>query len=56
MFRLKILWQCMKNYDHIDYTDKLQGRGYAMTQCIGYMLAVAVKKSMLNQKAVKGKL
>jgi neutral ceramidase len=45
---------CCGNVNHIDYADKLQGRGYAMTQRIGYMLAVAAKKSMVNHTAVKG--
>ncbi len=45
---------CCGNVNHIDYTDKLQGRGYQMTQRIGHMLAVSAIEAMKNDKAVGG--
>jgi hypothetical protein len=32
---------CCGDVNHLDYRDPLQGRGYQMTQRVGYMLAVA---------------
>jgi hypothetical protein len=41
---------CCGDVNHIDYSDPLQGRGYSMTQRVGYMLAVdafeAIKKDV----------
>ena len=34
------------NVNHIDYSDPIQGRGYQMTQRIGYMLAAAAYESL----------
>jgi len=45
---------CCGNINHIDYTDKLHGRGYMMTQRIGYMLAVAAQVAMSGQQSVEG--
>ncbi len=45
---------CCGNVNHIDYTDKTQGRGYQMTQRIGYMLAVDAHEAMKKQVKVIG--
>lgn len=45
---------CCGNVNHIDYTDPIQGRGYKMTQRIGYMLAVAATEAMRGSVAVVG--
>jgi hypothetical protein len=45
---------CCGNINHIDYTDPLQGRGYQMTQRVGYMLAAAVQEALAAPSAIKG--
>ena len=45
---------CCGNVNHVDYSDTTQGRGYQMTQRIGYMLAVAVQEAMKNKAPVEG--
>ena len=45
---------CCGNINHIDYTDSIQGRGYMMTQRVGYMLAVAAQQAMQNHTAIHG--
>ena len=45
---------CCGNVNHIDYADETQGRGYQMTQRIGYMLAAAVFEAMKAREAVQG--
>ena len=45
---------CCGNVNHIDYSDALQGRGYMMTQRIGYMLAAAATEAIHSQTAVRG--
>lgn len=45
---------CCGNVNHLDYRDKTQGRGYQMTQRVGYMLAVAAAEAMKEQVAVSG--
>jgi hypothetical protein len=37
---------CCGNVNHIDYRDPLQGRGYGMTQRVGYVLAAAVGQAI----------
>lgn len=45
---------CCGNVNHIDYSDPLQGRGYQMTQRVGYMLAAAVQEALAKSVAIKG--
>lgn len=45
---------CCGNVNHIDYTDRLQGRGYQMTQRIGYLLAVAAEEALASREPVRG--
>jgi hypothetical protein len=45
---------CCGNINHIDYRDPTQGRGFQMTQRIGYMLAVDCLEAMKTQTAVEG--
>ena len=45
---------CCGNVNHIDYRDPLQGRGYQMTQRIGYMLAVAAFRTLGGATPVRG--
>jgi neutral ceramidase len=45
---------CCGNVNHIDYADRLQGRGYQMTQRIGYMLAAAAHEALASREAVRG--
>lgn len=45
---------CCGNVNHIDYSDPLQGRGYQMTQRIGYMLGVAANEALNTAVAVNG--
>jgi len=42
------------NVNHVDYTDLSQGRGYQMTQRIGYMLAIAAQQAIAAQRPVSG--
>ena len=42
------------NVNHIDYSDLTQGRGYQMTQRVGYMLAVAADEAMRSAVEVQG--
>ena len=42
------------NVNHIDYRDPIQGRGYQMTQRVGYMLAVASYESLAAAVEIKG--
>jgi hypothetical protein len=37
---------CCGDVNHVDYRDPLQGRGYAMAQRVGYMLAVAAHEAI----------
>ena len=43
---------CCGNINHIDYSDKTQGRGYQMAQRVGYMLAVAAYEAIRSQTSV----
>jgi neutral ceramidase len=45
---------CCGNVNHLDYRDKVQGRGYQMTQRVGYMLAAAAAQAIKGQTKVKG--
>jgi len=45
---------CCGNVNHLDYADPLQGRGYQMTQRVGYMLAAAVQEALVQSLAIKG--
>lgn len=45
---------CCGNVNHIDYTDPLQGRGYQMTQRVGYMLAADVKEALAQPVEIQG--
>ncbi len=45
---------CCGDVNHIDYRDPLQGRGYGMTQRIGYLLAVAATEAMQRAVPVRG--
>ena len=45
---------CCGNVNHIDYTDKTQGRGYAMTQRVGYLLGVAAAEARARATPVGG--
>jgi neutral ceramidase len=45
---------CCGNVNHIDYTDRLQGRGYQMTQRIGFMLATAAHEALGSREGVRG--
>lgn len=45
---------CAGNVNHIDYSDILQGRGYQMTQRVGYMLAAAVQEALARSVAIRG--
>jgi len=42
------------NVNHLDYADPLQGRGYQMTQRVGYMLAAAAVQAIRSAAAVGG--
>lgn len=42
------------NVNHIDYSDPRQGRGYQMTQRIGYLLAVAAYRAIRLGRPVEG--
>ncbi len=43
---------CCGDVNHLDYRDPLQGRGYQMTQRVGYMLAAAAAEAGRNAKTV----
>ncbi len=45
---------CCGDVVHYDYNDPAQGRGYKMTQRVGYMLAVAAWKTIKSRTAVVG--
>ena len=45
---------CCGNINHIDHADPLQGRGYQMTQRIGYMLAAAAMEALAASVAIRG--
>lgn len=45
---------CCGNVNHIDAKDKTQGRGYQMTQRIGYMLAVGVYETLKKTTDIQG--
>ena len=45
---------CCGNVNHLDYSDPLQGRGYQMTQRVGYMLAAAVQEAMGKSVEIRG--
>ena len=46
---------CCGNVNHLDYKDKTQGRGYQMTQRVGYMLGVAADEAGSQSVPVEGK-
>ncbi|NUQ61689.1 MAG: neutral/alkaline non-lysosomal ceramidase N-terminal domain-containing protein [Pirellulales bacterium] len=37
---------CCGNVNHVDYRDRAQGRGYQMTQRVGYMLGAAAREAI----------
>lgn len=41
---------CCGNVNHLDYADPTQGRGYQMTQRVGYMLAVAAHQAIETRR------
>jgi neutral ceramidase len=43
---------CCGDVNHVDYRDRQQGRGYQMTQRVGYMLAVAALEARSAEFAV----
>jgi hypothetical protein len=45
---------CCGNVNHIDYRDRNQGRGFAMTQRVGYMLAAAATEAIRGRTPVGG--
>ena len=45
---------CCGNVNHLDYADKTQGRGYAMTQRVGYLLGVAACEARQRAVPVEG--
>lgn len=45
---------CCGNINHIDYSDPLQGRGYQMTQRVGYMLAADTQEALSKSVEIKG--
>jgi hypothetical protein len=45
---------CCGNVNHVDYADRNQGRGFAMTQRVGYMLAAAAAEAIRNRTPVAG--
>ena len=45
---------CCGNVNHVDYADRNQGRGFAMTQRVGYMLAAAATEAIRNRTPVAG--
>jgi len=42
------------NVNHVDYRDAQQGRGYVMTQRVGYMLAAAAAEAIRTRKPLGG--
>jgi hypothetical protein len=45
---------CCGNVNHVDYRDPLQGRGYQMTQRVGYMLAGAAAEAIRLRQPIRG--
>ena len=45
---------CCGNVNHVDYADRNQGRGFSMTQRVGYMLAAAANEAIRNRTPVAG--
>ncbi|MDO9541940.1 MAG: neutral/alkaline non-lysosomal ceramidase N-terminal domain-containing protein [Kiritimatiellia bacterium] len=45
---------CCGNVNHIDYADPLQGRGYQMTQRVGYLLAAVVNEALGKSVKIRG--
>jgi hypothetical protein len=45
---------CCGNVNHVDYSDRTQGRGYPMAQRVGYMLGVAVDEARKRAVPVEG--
>jgi len=45
---------CCGNINHVDYRDPQQGRGYGMTQRVGYMLAVAAAEAIRTAQPIAG--
>jgi hypothetical protein len=45
---------CCGNVNHVDYQDPQQGRGFSMTQRVGYMLAAAAAEALRTRKPVAG--
>jgi hypothetical protein len=44
---------CCGNVNHINYRDPLQGRGYQMTQRVGYMLGAAAHEAIRSRVAIE---
>jgi len=53
-FRTLFFNGCCGDVTHIDWSDPSQGRGYQMTQRIGYMLAAAVQQASCNRVPLEG--
>jgi hypothetical protein len=45
---------CCGNVNHLDYTERAQGRGYPMTQRVGYMLGVAACEAQKHATQIEG--
>jgi hypothetical protein len=45
---------CCGDVNHVDYRDRLQGRGYQMAQRVGYMLGAAAHQAINSRKATGG--
>ncbi len=45
---------CCGNVNHLDYTDRTQGRGYQMAQRVGYLLGVAADEAQRHAVHVEG--
>jgi hypothetical protein len=43
---------CCGNVNHVDYRDPLQGRGFGMTQRVGYVLAAAVAQAIRGRQPI----
>lgn len=44
---------CCGNVNHVDYRDRLQGRGYQAAQRVGYMLGAAAHEAIRNRVAIE---
>ena len=45
---------CCGNVNHVDYRDPLQGRGFGMTQRVGYVLAATVGQALRGRQPLSG--